>query len=246
MSFSFTFSGRESVISVNLFPPIELDPKKDYVIGLIDFETYNSIPNVDSTNNKFHYDGKVLTIPEGQYEIDDINRYIRTKLGVEYVDDEYYALQINGKNPPTKNDSFFNIIPNVNTLKCNIVSSFEIDFTHEDSVGRLLGFNARKLEPMQIHESDETVDIFKVNVLRIDCNIVTSSFLNGVPSHTIHEFYPNVSPGFKIIETPATVVYLPINTRTINNITIKIVDQLNRLVNFRNEEISLRLHLKSV
>lgn len=245
MSSSFTFSGRESVLSIDIFPPIELNPEKDYVIGLIDFQTYNSIPNIDSTNNKFHYDnGKVITIPEGLYEIDDINRYLRMKLGVEYTDNEKYYYE--HKQEHKKNVDFFNINPNVNTLKCNIISSHNIDFTHDDSVGRLLGFNKRVLEPFELHEAEKTVEIFKVNVIRIDCNIVTSSFMNGVPCHTIHEFFPDVSPGFKIIEAPTTVVYLPVNTRTINNITIQIVDQLGRLVNFRNEEISLRLHLKAL
>lgn len=244
MASAFAFSGNKSEMSIDFYTALQLDEKKDYVIGLIDFQSYNSIPNVDETNNKFHYDDKILEIPEGQYEIDDINRYIRTKLGVEYTDNEYYYNSLKNENVPIKN--FFNITPNANTLKCSILSSHKIDFTHEDSIGSLLGFNKRILEPNEIHESDETVDIFKVNILRVDCNIVTNSFINGTPAHIIHEFYPDVPPGFKIIERPTTVVYLPINTRTINNITVRIIDQLGRLVNFRNEEISLRLHLKEL
>lgn len=254
MSQVFTFTGRKSELNINFSPPIELEEGKDYVLGLVDFQTYNNIPNVDHTNNKFYYgNNKKIEIPIGMYEIDDINRFIRIKLGIEYMDSEEYFFQLlqkyDEKDKKTKiynEDIFFNITPNVNTLKCNLICSQEIDFTHNDSIGSLLGFNKRKLEPNVIHESDKSVDIFKINVLRIDCSIVSGSFNNGVPSHTIHEFFPSVAPGYKIIEVPSTIVYLPINTETINNILIRIVDQENKLVNFRNEEITLRLHLKSL
>lgn len=55
MPYPLMFSGRRSALSTDSYPPLKLDPNKDYIIGSIDFQTYNSIPNVDETNNKFCY-----------------------------------------------------------------------------------------------------------------------------------------------------------------------------------------------
>lgn len=245
MSWTFTFTGRTSVLEANIFPPIDLNPQKNYEIGLIDFQTYNTIPNIDDSNNILHYetDGRQhsITIPTGQYEIEELNRYIRRALRVTFVSDEYYY-QLHHDNIHA--GPFFKLIPNVNTLKCSLISSHTIDFTKPKSVGQLLGFT-KKLEPYKIHEGETTVDIFKVNTIQIDCNIAMDSYQNGKLVHTIHEFFPTVPSGYKITEVPATIIYLPVNTRRIDNITVKIIDQAGRHIDFRGEEITLRLHLKA-
>jgi len=48
------------------FPAVDLSDS-DYELGLIDFETYHTISNVNSLNNKFHFDeeDKEIVIPEG-------------------------------------------------------------------------------------------------------------------------------------------------------------------------------------
>ena len=43
-------------------PPIQLDYKKDYEIALLNLETYNSFPNIDSCNNFFTYSHYYLTL----------------------------------------------------------------------------------------------------------------------------------------------------------------------------------------
>jgi len=48
----------------------------DYELGL-DFETYNTISNVNSSNDKFFEDDKEIVIPEGSYEIYNINKYLK-------------------------------------------------------------------------------------------------------------------------------------------------------------------------
>ncbi|CAB0006610.1 unnamed protein product [Nesidiocoris tenuis] len=120
-----------------------------------------------------------------------------------------------------------------------------IDFTHPQSIGRLLGFSPTLLKPNVDNYSDVPVNINKVDIIRIYCNIARGAFYNGVEDHIIHEFYPAVMPGFKIIEIPKNVIYLPINTRTIHNITVSLRDQDGRLINFRGESINVRLHLRN-
>nr|CAH7716804.1 unnamed protein product [Callosobruchus chinensis] len=79
--YTFTLSGREFVLSAKIYPPIILDIEKINALGLIDFVTFNTIPNVDETNNKFYIDSMdAIILPVGSYEIDDIQRVIMNKI----------------------------------------------------------------------------------------------------------------------------------------------------------------------
>ena len=69
---------------------------------------------------------------------------------------------------------------------------------------------------------------------------------NNRKAHTIHEFFPTVSPGYKIVEVPSHVIYLPIAVKIIHNIQLHIVDQDGDLVTFRGETITIRLHIESM
>lgn len=94
-------------------------------------------------------------------------------------------------------------------------------------------FTKRFLEPNILHKSDLPVAILKVNTLQIQCNITTGAYMNQHEVHTIHEFFPVVPPGYKIVEIPAHVIYLPITVKSIHNSQLRIVDQDCEIVNFR-------------
>lgn len=53
-SITLTLSGNSSQLQAVYFPAIDLSDGQ-YVCGLIDFQTFNSIPNVDETNNLFYF-----------------------------------------------------------------------------------------------------------------------------------------------------------------------------------------------
>ena len=220
---TFTLSGRTSVLQAHYNPAIRLDG--NYEIGLINFETYNAIPNVDANNNALQVDDFLIEIPVGSYEISDINRVINAKL---------------------PKNAHFHLFANNNTLKSIIKCDKNVDFNVKNSIGSLLGFEGSKVLKAinSPHISDHVVDILRVNTIQIECNIVHGSYSNNDSSHVVHHFFPNVAPGFKIIETPQNVIYMPLNTNTIDNITLKIVDQDGNLVNFRQEVVTIRLHLR--
>ena len=85
-----------------------------------------------------------------------------------------------------------------------------------------------------------------MNSINIDCSIAEGSYLNGNPVHIIHQFFPSVAPGFKIIESPQNVIYFRVAPKVIDKIFIKMLDQEGELVNFREETITIRLHLKKL
>ena len=225
-SLTLTLSGNSSTLEAYYFPPIELSPNKKYELGLIQLSTFNSIPNIDNHNNRIVVGSQNITLPTGSYEISDIEDYIKKAL--------------------TANGVSFTLKPNNNTLKSIIQSNQTVDLRVENSIHKILGFPKELLEANVIHTSSSNVQILKINTLRVECNITTGAYINNKSVHTIHEFFPVVPPGYRIVEIPKSVIYLPVNVQSINYLQLKIVDQDNDVVNFRNETITIRLHLKSV
>ena len=102
-------------------------------------------------------------------------------------------------------DPKFNLRANNNTLQCELYCSYEFDFgSRQHGIGAMLGFmKTTKLEP-----SDTPVNLNKLNVLEVRCSAVHGSYKDGRNEHILHSFYPTVEPGFKIVKTPSTVIYL--------------------------------------
>lgn len=232
-SYTVTLTGNSPTLRSDLFPALRLPEEKYWEIALLDLTTYNSIPNVteDVNNRLYFYKDKELTnseeiqLPTGSYEIDDINKMVQQLMGKDFI-------TIRGNN---------------NTLKTEIISKYYIDFSQPKSIGDILGFDktTQILEPNKVHSGQNTVNIVKVNTINVLCNIVHGSYKNGENSHILHTFYPSVPPGYKIIEKPNNLVYLPLNTSYVSDIVLNIVDQDENLINFREETITVRLHLRT-
>ena len=85
-SFQIIVSGNESKFTTRLNQTLELDRDKEYEIALVNLETNYAFPNIDKTNNVFVYspdNGNSwvnIKIPEGSYEIDDINNTIQHEM----------------------------------------------------------------------------------------------------------------------------------------------------------------------
>lgn len=226
MSQTFTLSGRRSIISKDYFPPIQLERGVRYSLGLIGFFSSNNIPNVDTGRNKFFYTDdkgvkKEFTLPTGVYEISHIEKVLQKEIGEKNI-----SLTIDEV-----------------SQKCKLTCSHDIDFTQDGSINKILGFRSDIYGKKKLHTSNQTVEINKVITLRVESNITNGSYYNQEPNHSIHEFAVNVDAGYAIIEVPPRVIYYEVNSRTINNITLSIIDQEGDLVNFQNELIIIRLEL---
>lgn len=221
MSFTLSVTGNATDLTTTYSPSLQLDG--DYECALLYLSTFNSIPNIDEKNNKFSYGtNEVIEIPEGAYELQDISDYLKSKI----------------------NQCTFKLQCNNNTLKTSVFCTKDIHFDKEQSIGSLLGFAKQTLQANILHESHLPVNILSTTILRVECDIVNGSYINGTPSHIIHEFAPNVPPGYRIVEIPKNNIYFPVTQTDISNINIKILDINNNLVNLRGEEIQLYLHIR--
>lgn len=236
-SYTVSLVGNSSTLKTTLFPALRLRQGSQWEAALLDLTTYNSIPNIsEGVNNKIHYyktkdkDGKyseleVFSLPTGSYEIDNINKVLQNHMG-----------ELN-----------IQVVGNNNTMKAEITSKYYIDFTKQHSIGQLLGFSSNNeiLEPNKTYTGDSTVSILKVNTIDVTCNIIQGSYRNGVNNHILHTFYPSVAPGYKIVEKPQNLVYLPLNTSFISDVVLNILDQDGDHIDFRGEYITVRIHIKS-
>src|SRR5678816_3021441 len=123
------------------------------------------------------------------------------------------------------------IEPNSNTLKSvlTIAPNYKVDFTSDNSIRAVLGFNHGTYSE-GYQESEQIVNIMNVTSLRVTSDIIGASYTNGSTANVIYSFFPNVGPGYKIIEVPTNLVYLPVTLSTISAMETKLTDQNGKLV----------------
>ena len=212
-------SDNESEFKTRFNPTLQLDRDKEYEIALVNLETYYSFPNIDESNNVFVYSpGKgnswvKIKIPEGSYEIDNINNTI------------HHEMEKRGHYNPINKDSYINISANSNTLKSvlTLEKNYQVDFNHQNSLAKVLGYTSAKYTG-GFHESENVVNILSIISVLVNIDIILESYINGMMKNTIYSFFPKVSPRYKIIESPVNLVYIPITLDTIDSLEILITD----------------------
>jgi hypothetical protein len=112
----------------------------------------------------------------------------------------------------------------------DISPRFMVDFRHPNSLRSLLIFD-NTVYHTGYNESENIVNILTVNSILVEVDIINGSYVNGKLSPIIYSFFPNVSPGYKIIENPVNLVFSPLNTHSIDKVTVRLTDQDGKLWN---------------
>ena len=87
------------------------------------------------------------------------------------------------------------------------------------------------------------VNILTINSILVNIAIILGSYVNGSTQPTIFSFFPNISPGYIIIENPQNLLNLSITSYTIHSITIWLTDQNGNELNLQGANLSMRFHL---
>ena len=139
------------------------------------------------------------------------------------------------------------IYANTNTLKSEMFlkNNYEDNFRKDKTINSLLAFHSN-LYTSGCHESENMVNISTINSILVNIDIISGSYVNGSTQPTIYSFFPDVSPGYKIVENPHNLLYLPITSDTIHSIAIWLTDQNGNEINLRGENLSMRFHLREI
>lgn len=250
---TFTLTGKSSKLCCSIFPEVVLDEKSEYSCALLELTTYHSIPNITESNNLFLFcavrtesgenvtfaasDGISSTelqefkIPTGCYEADELLDYIKKRLGDFGFSFEY---TIDKNTSKTK-------------IKCNTAIYVGYENESTNVMKKIFGYNTddNVLDANKEVESNDIIKIASQDVVRVECNIVSGSYVNGKSSHSIYEFATQkVDVGYKIIEQPRNLIYMPVATKRLNYIEISLVDQNGEPIDFRGETVTCRIHIK--
>jgi hypothetical protein len=240
---TFILSGRSSDFTTSYRNTINLDRNKNYQAALLSIDFYNSIPNITEENNIFKYsidngsNWKIITIHKGCYELSAINDEIQRQM---IVNNDYNI---------DNNEFYITITANTSKLSSIIEisnQSYKIDFTVANSIGPTLGFRKMILN-YGYNESQNIVDIMKINSILVNVDIITGSYVNGSQFPVIYSFFPNVSPGRKIVERPnPSLIFYPVNRSDITNMRLWLTDQDNNLIDIRGERLTVRIIIREV
>ena len=131
-----------------------------------------------------------------------------------------------GHHDQINEDYYINISANSNTLTSVLIleKDYQVDLNYQNSLANVLGFTSAKYTE-GFHESENVVNILSINSILLNIDIISGSYVNGMTKNTIYSFFPKVSPGYKIIETPVNLVCLPITLDTIARLEVLITDQ---------------------
>ena len=76
--------------------------------------------------------------------------------------------------------------------------NYAVDFRKDKSINSLLGFDSN-LYTSGFHESENMVNILTINSILVNIDIISGSSVKGSTQPTIYSFFPDVSPGHKIL-----------------------------------------------
>lgn len=96
-----------------------------------------------------------------------------------------------------------------------------------------------------IHDIIDIDKIKNLDLVRIKCDIISGSYINGEHSQIIYQFATSTSHvnGKTFVEIPKHICYLPVNTKNLRSIQISIVDFNGKLVNISGN-INCRINIK--
>lgn len=124
-------------------------------------------------------------------------------------------------------------------LQCNFLPEIVLDEDREYSCA-LLDLIIKTNHKFNVQE------IVNLDLLYINCDIISESYINGVHNQIIHQFATRaaVAKGQTFAEVPKHLNYFPIKSKTLRSIQISVVDSNGNLIKITGGEISCRINIR--
>lgn len=219
---------------------ITLPYEKDYEIALVQYSMPYSWHNLSSkyNNNVFSYSTNGggsytnITIPNGNYSIEELNDYIAATLGNTNI-----VIQANF---------------NTGRVEVVLANNHGIDFSVANSFRGLLGFDSALIvntsgatattsatNPADINRGIEAISIHS------DLVDAKNSLLNEKFSTSIFSFVPKTSPQSILAENVPNPIYVGVSIHgPLGRIQFSVRDNLGNIIDLEGESITLTFHLR--
>lgn len=104
-------------------------------------------------------------------------------------------------------------------------------------------YSCALLDLIFIFNNENTVK--KFDVIGVNCDIISDSYINGNQNQSIHQFAPSNSnvKGKTFVEIPKHISFLPIKSKSLRSIQISIVDLAGNPINIDGKVIC-RINIK--
>ena len=231
MSYTFTLSGVSNPLHTYFFPPVEL--KGESEIALLSIEAPYAPLYINSTNNTIFTEGLIkILIPTGFYTFEELGSYLNVQMKKHprvFTDDHKKTLK----------NEMFSLDYDAKKKRVVVMTCWEIKCQDPlNTFFRYLGFTTC----IKSHTRNIGDEIF-FNKYKINCIGVTSSYFNNSSSSCIYELYPEDK--YNVTHQANSLIYYKISDKsTLNDIVIDIRDRDNNLVDFQNQIVTIKLHLR--
>ena len=169
-----------------------------------------------------YYDGNQwinLTIPDGNYTIKGLNRYM---------------IKFFGNDPPI----LFGIVEERQRIAIKLKEEYKLDLTKTHNLHKLLGFQPK------IYEESEQIGKYIADLsggndnIYIHCDIAEGAYINGFhSSNVIYSFTNSNRPGSQIIKCFDKPLFFPVQMDSVYRIRMRITNHRDELIPLNKQEV---------
>ena len=231
---------KDGVLKVPFIEPLEFSSDNDYLVKLVSAELASFFPNIiEGKNDKLYYNYQnreyIISFQTGAYDITNINNHIQD------------VLKSRG------HTGAFEIILDNPTGKCKIFlkEDYSIDFTKENTIRSMLGFEslllakeARTMSDDKLNISKDMVNIVLTNKIFIKCNIIEGAIYQGLHSDVLYSFGNSFTDGYAISIINPVKRYSKLIVKKFTEMRISFRDENNLPINFLESPIGLTIEIK--
>lgn len=250
---------RNNNIHNHIFPPIHLDPSKNYEVACVRLSFYNKFQNVTSFDNKlYYYDHNRLpdlliieSIPPGVYTaatlFEEINKLIPpNRLIFQQFNDKCKIFVDDIELQFTQDDSIFSHLGFLPTSKPTRTKTSSSDNSPVPSADPILAANRWQA----IYEGDDRIKLFDSTEYFLTSNLVSHSYFNQTSCRILYNFVMDSSRNnCTHDERIFTPIYVPLPVclhNTITDVCLSLMDANQRLVDVNGQYLSVSLHIREV